>query len=449
MPNKEDEPIKKRHFKEAAIEEDSESESESDSSESPCPSPPLLLSQVIPKNGVVDENIPTSDFKKKYNRDTSLEQDDKKKTGPVWDRKDKNRSLSPERNKRRNSSPSPRRKNLSPSPRRKNLSPSPRRKNSSPSPRRKNLSPSPRFKNSSSSPRRKNSSLSPRRKNSSPSPRRKNLSPSPRRKNSSPSPRRRNSSLSPRRKRSRTPPRKRHSRSRSFERKKKSRSRSPDRKRRRSRSVERKKRSRSRSRDSRRSRSPERRRGSPRRRRSFSRSVSPPRRYCSKWAKPSTGLTRAVLPANPSNKKSKEVSTEEVEQRLAEHLIAVKEKNAEEAKRINLPGYLNPAMINVQQFKQVQDKRKLLWSKAKDKKEGASQWVGAFEDQGNDEKFKRLMGIQGIQVDAAKSSKIQESKKVLDNLEKEYEKSRAFQLSRGAGGITGIGLGFGSLAHSP
>ena len=45
----------------------------------------------------------------------------------------------------------------------------------------------------------------------------------------------------------------------------------------------------------------------------------------------------------------------------------VQQKAAEEAKKINLPGYLNPAMVNVHQFKQVQDKRKLLWSKAKDK----------------------------------------------------------------------------------
>lgn len=53
------------------------------------------------------------------------------------------------------------------------------------------------------------------------------------------------------------------------------------------------------------------------------------------------------------------------------------------------------------------------------------------------------MGIQGVDTDAS-DSKVQESRKVLDDLEKEYEKSRAFQMSRGAGGLTGIGLGFGS-----
>lgn len=123
----------------------------------------------------------------------------------------------------------------------------------------------------------------------------------------------------------------------------------------------------------------------------------------------------------------------------------MQEKQAEEAKKINLPTYLNPNMVNVQQFKQVQDKRKLLWSKPKDKKEGAAQWSGAFDDENNDEKFKRLMGIQGVQVDQSAQSKVQESRKVLDDLEKEYEKSRAFQMSRGAGGLTGMGLGFGNM----
>ena len=42
------------------------------------------------------------------------------------------------------------------------------------------------------------------------------------------------------------------------------------------------------------------------------------------------------------------------------------------------------------------------------------------------------------------SQQFEKSRKVLDDLEKEYEKSRAFQMSRGAGGVTGIGLGFGS-----
>lgn len=76
------------------------------------------------------------------------------------------------------------------------------------------------------------------------------------------------------------------------------------------------------------------------------------------------GLTKIVfLPV----KARPELSTKEVEERLRIHMEQVQEKAAEEAKKINLPGYLNPAMVNVHQFKQVQDKRKLLWSKPKDK----------------------------------------------------------------------------------
>ena len=66
-------------------------------------------------------------------------------------------------------------------------------------------------------------------------------------------------------------------------------------------------------------------------------------------------------------KKERVVTSEDIEARLKKHMEEIKAKAAEEAKKINLPGYLNPAMVNVAQFKQVQEKRKLLWSKAKNK----------------------------------------------------------------------------------
>ena len=126
----------------------------------------------------------------------------------------------------------------------------------------------------------------------------------------------------------------------------------------------------------------------------------------------------------------------------------VQEKSAEDAKKINLPGYLNPAMVNVHQFKQVQDKKKLLWGKTKEEADAkATKWAGAFDDSSNDGKFRWLMGIHhegGTPAGGEGSKQIEQSRKVLDDLEKEYEKSRAFQLSRGAGGLTGIGLGFGT-----
>ena len=58
-------------------------------------------------------------------------------------------------------------------------------------------------------------------------------------------------------------------------------------------------------------------------------------------------------------------------------------------------------------------------------------------------KFRRLMGIKGEGSttegqDGAKPHNDQ----LMENLEREFERSRAFQLSRGAGGKSGIGLGY-------
>ena len=67
-----------------------------------------------------------------------------------------------------------------------------------------------------------------------------------------------------------------------------------------------------------------------------------------------------------TGKDSKEpLSTEQVEAKLQAHMQKVKTKAVQDAKNINLPSYLNPAMINVQQFKVQQEKRKLLWSAKK------------------------------------------------------------------------------------
>ena len=57
------------------------------------------------------------------------------------------------------------------------------------------------------------------------------------------------------------------------------------------------------------------------------------------------------------------------------------------------------------------------------------------------------MGIKNVQG-AESSERIEKSRKAMEDLEKEFEKSRVFQLSRGAGGVTGIGLGFGQSAHT-
>ena len=65
-----------------------------------------------------------------------------------------------------------------------------------------------------------------------------------------------------------------------------------------------------------------------------------------------------------------------------------------------------------------------------------------FSDEATDAKFRQLMGIHG-EAGNESSAKVEKSRKAMEELEREYEKSRVFQLSRGAGGVTGIGLGFG------
>ena len=67
-------------------------------------------------------------------------------------------------------------------------------------------------------------------------------------------------------------------------------------------------------------------------------------------------------------------------------------------------------------------------------------------DQGGEvqAKFRRLMGIKEGETpsDTTGEETGSTGEKILTDLEKEFERSRAFQLSRGAGGKSGIGLGY-------
>lgn len=75
-------------------------------------------------------------------------------------------------------------------------------------------------------------------------------------------------------------------------------------------------------------------------------------------------------------------------------------------------------------------------------------------DQGGEmqAKFRRLMGIKGQGAGSSGETQITDTSqeagdapqgsKILADLELEFERSRAFQLSRGAGGKSGIGLGY-------
>lgn len=72
-------------------------------------------------------------------------------------------------------------------------------------------------------------------------------------------------------------------------------------------------------------------------------------------------------------------------------------------------------------------------------------------DQGGEmgAKFRRLMGIKGQGEETGETGDDGPTKgdKILTDLEKEFERSRAFQLSRGAGGKSGIGLGYAPAGY--
>ena len=79
-------------------------------------------------------------------------------------------------------------------------------------------------------------------------------------------------------------------------------------------------------------------------------------------------------------------------------------------------------------------------------------WLGTkfTGDQGGEmgAKFRRLMGIKGEGQETTEEGPTK-GDQILTDLEKEFERSRAFQLSRGAGGKSGIGLGYASAGYQP
>lgn len=164
----------------------------------------------------------------------------------------------------------------------------------------------------------------------------------------------------------------------------------------------------------------------------------------------STGqLETLPRPARP-------LTSEEVQAKLAAHAESLRKQAQDAASMLNLPSYLNPSVVNPHQYAVQAQKRKLLWSGKKTAEATASTSSSApkstmwnsttfSNDQGGEmqAKFRRLMGIkeEGNATTMGEVTQPQ-NQKLMDDLEKEFERSRAFQLSRGAGGKSGIGLGY-------
>ncbi|KAL9980635.1 hypothetical protein ACROYT_G009245 [Oculina patagonica] len=164
----------------------------------------------------------------------------------------------------------------------------------------------------------------------------------------------------------------------------------------------------------------------------------------------STGLETLPRPARPP-------TSEEVQAKLAAHAESLRKQAQDAASMLNLPSYINPSVVNPHQYAVQAQKRKLLWSGKKTAESSTSSSSDAAKstlwnsttfsnDQGGEmqAKFRRLMGIKdgGGNAPTEQDGSQPQSQQLMDDLEKEFERSRAFQLSRGAGGKSGIGLGY-------
>ncbi|XP_059138612.1 arginine/serine-rich coiled-coil protein 2-like isoform X2 [Physella acuta] len=133
-------------------------------------------------------------------------------------------------------------------------------------------------------------------------------------------------------------------------------------------------------------------------------------------------------------------------------LLALQKETTEKT-GIEIPKYYNPAAINPVKYAEQVQKRKLLWSKNKEK-EVNSQWhattLSSDHDNKSKEKFRKLMGIKNEAGSSAdddeKASEELElkQKELFEKLDKEYQYARMATHTH-----RGVGLGFGSSAYPP
>lgn len=125
------------------------------------------------------------------------------------------------------------------------------------------------------------------------------------------------------------------------------------------------------------------------------------------------------------------------------------QKEATAKTGVEIPKYYNPAAINPMKYAEQVQKRKLLWSKNKEK-DTVSQWhassLSGEHDDKSKEKYRKLMGIKqdGDLDDGEKTIEEQQEQKqreLFDHLDKEYQFARMTTHTH-----RGIGLGFASQA---
>jgi len=117
---------------------------------------------------------------------------------------------------------------------------------------------------------------------------------------------------------------------------------------------------------------------------------------------------------------------------------------------VEIPSFYNPAAINPVKYAEQVQKRKLLWSKNKDK-EVDTKWnatsLSSDSDDKSKEKFRKLMGIHGKTAERIEESAVQtedKQRELFDGLDREYQMARMTTHTH-----RGIGLGFGSVSYQP
>lgn len=138
------------------------------------------------------------------------------------------------------------------------------------------------------------------------------------------------------------------------------------------------------------------------------------------------------------------------------HTMAAMHQKAQEMTGVAVPKYYNPAAVNPLKYAEQVQKRKLLWSKAKEHKEVSDkekEWQQtAFNQDENGKmasKFKKLMGIKHEGADGEGSSEHTEEQKkkreeFFSRLDKDYEFARMTTHTQ-----RGVGLGFSSQGIQP
>ncbi|KAK6192867.1 hypothetical protein SNE40_004265 [Patella caerulea] len=154
---------------------------------------------------------------------------------------------------------------------------------------------------------------------------------------------------------------------------------------------------------------------------------------------------------NLSSSSSTEGSNVTPQMALLQTMAAMHQK-AQEMTGVTVPKYYNPAAVNPLKYAEQFQKRKLLWSKNKEKKEekGGEHWQGTAFQADNDgkisAKFRKLMGMKEddpITDEALTEEQKIKREEIFNRLDKDYEFARMSTHTH-----RGVGLGFASQGMS-